>query len=117
MYAAHCGRMTVLQTHERVGPGLPLVEVLVRQSDLGRSGWLPAQLDDVLRVRPERVVVDLAQCSTIDASALRTLLEAHRELRRRGGLLVLRGLSSRLERVVGLTGLADVFDVEGRVRC
>jgi anti-anti-sigma factor len=109
--------MSVLQTHERVGPGLPLVEVLVRQPDLSRPGWLSAQLDDVLRVRPERVVVDLGQCSTIDAAGLRVLLEAHCELRRRGGVLVLRGLCPRLERVIGLTGLTEVFDVEGRARC
>lgn len=109
--------MTVLQTHERVGPGLPLVEVLVRQADLGRPGWLSSQLDDVLRVRPERVVVDLARCASMGATALGALLEAHREQRRRGGVLVLRGLSPRLERVVALSGLSDVFDVEGRVRC
>lgn len=109
--------MTVLQTHERVGPGLPLVAVLVRHGDLVRPGWLAAQLDDVLRVRPERVVVDLTDCPTIDAGALRVLLEAHVELRRRGGVLVLRGLCARLDRVIGLTGLTDVFDVEGRTRC
>lgn len=108
--------MSVLQNDERVGPGLPLVEVLVGQPDLARPGWLSTQLDDVLRVRPERVVVDLDQCATIDASALGVLLEAHRELRRRGSVLALRGLCGRLQRIIVLAGLGDVFDVEGRHR-
>lgn len=109
--------MTVLERNRGTLPGLPLVEVLVKQSDLLRPDWLATQLDDVLRVRPDRVVVDLTRCSTIDATSLRVLLGTHRELRRRRGVLVLRGLSPRLERVIALGGLADVFDVDGRSRC
>ncbi len=109
--------MTVLEMNRGILPGLPLVEVLVQQPDLARPEWLATQLDDVLRVRPDRVVVDLTRCSTIDATSLRVLLGTHLELRRRGGVLVLRGLSPRLERVIALGGLADVFDVDGRSRC
>lgn len=109
--------MTVLERYSGTLTGLPLVEVLVQQSDLLRPDWLATQLDDVLRVRPDRVVVDLTRCPTIDAATLRVLLGTHCELRRRRGVLVLRGLSSRLERVIALGGLADVFDVEGRSGC
>lgn len=109
--------MTVLDMDRGTLPGLPLVEVLVQESDLVRRDWLATQLDDVLRVRPDRVVVDLARCSTLDATSLRVLLGTHCELRRRRGVLVLRGLSARAERVIALSGLADVFDVEGGVQC
>ncbi len=105
--------MTVLQERELAGPGLPVVELLCRDADVRRPGWLQAQLEDVLRVRPDVVVVDLSACPTLDSASLRTLLDIHCELRRQGGRLVLRGLSPRIERVIGVAGLAGVFDVEG----
>ena len=99
--------MTVLDT-----PALPLVVLVPRDGDVSRTGWLRAHLDDALRVRPDRVVVDLSQTSTLDSAALQVLLEAHRQLARRGGVLALRGLSPRLVRLVGLCGLTDVLHVE-----
>lgn len=108
--------MTVMHVREQPGTPLPLVELVVRDRDVVRGTWLQVQLDEVLRVRPRRLVVDLTACTTLDASALRALLEAHRQQRRQDGVLVLRGLSERLVRVVGLSGLGDVFDVEGHPR-
>lgn len=104
--------MTVMQ--ERTIGSVPLVELVMREQDLhrGRIAWLQAQVDDVLRVRPERLVVDLTRCGSCESGALRVLLDAHRRLRRQGGVLVLRGLCPRLARVIGLSGLAEVFDVE-----
>ncbi len=104
--------MTLLQSDDRVGPGLPLVEVVVSDHDACRPGWLQAQLDDVLRVRPERLVVDVSGCSALDTACLRTLLDVHCEVRRQGGVLVLRGACPRILRVVELAGLGGVFDVE-----
>lgn len=94
---------------------LPVVELVVRDEDVRRPGWLQAQLDDVLRVRPDRVVVDLAACPSLDSAALRSLLDVHCELRRVGGTLVLRGAGPRVVRVIGLAGLGGVFDLEGAV--
>lgn len=107
--------MTVMQEREHAGPSVPLVEVVVLDGEASRDRWLQAQLEDVLRVRPGKVVVDLSGCASLDAGALRTLLDTHRQLRRQGGVLSLRGLCPRLVRVIGLSGLTEVFDVEERV--
>lgn len=109
--------MTVMQVREQVGTGVPLVELVVREQDVTRPGWLHVQLEDVLRVQPRRLVVDVSACATLDAATLRALLDAHRRLRRRDAVLVLRGLSPRLLRVLSLNGLVDVLDIEGRARC
>jgi anti-anti-sigma factor len=95
-------------------PVLPLVELVVRQQDLhpDRTAWLQAQLEDVLRVHPDRVVVDLGACEAMSSGALRALLQAHLQLGRRGARLVLRGVRPRVARVIGLSGLSAVFDVE-----
>ena len=70
------------------------------------------QLDRAQAARPERVVVDLAGCSFVDARALTALLEGHRRARRYGGVLVLAGCAPRLLRLLLLTGLRGVFDLE-----
>ena len=108
---------TVLPAHV---PALPLVELVVQEADLhpDRKAWLQAQLEDVLRVRPQRLVVDLSRCEVVHADALRALLRAHLGLRRSGGVLVLRGVRPRVSRTIGLSGLSAVLDVEpDRVRC
>ena len=60
---------------------------------------------------PERVVVDLSNCSFVDAAAVNVLLDAHREAWRSGGRLSLRGPSPRLRRLFELAHVNDVFDI------
>lgn len=103
--------MSLLQEHELVVTGMPLVELVVREHDAGRGGWLQAQLEDALRVRPQVLRVDLSACGSLGSSVLRALLDVHCELRRQGGELELTGLSPRLLRTVGLAGLGEVFTV------
>ena len=104
--------MTVIEEREHDVCRLPLVVLVLRDEDVSRPRWLVAQLEDVLRVRPDRVVVDLSQCDRLDAAALHALLDAHRQLARRGAVLSLRGLCPRLVRLIGLSGLTDVLRVE-----
>lgn len=104
--------MTLLDEREHDVRSLPLVVLVLRQEDARRDRWLAAHLDDVLRVRPDRVVVDLSGCDSLDSAALTALLDAHRRLARRGGVLALRGLCPRLVRLIGLSGLTDVLHVE-----
>lgn len=104
--------MTVLSERQHDAPGLPLVVLVVRDDDAARGRWLATHLDDALRVRPDRVVVDLSQCTSLDSTALQALLDAHRRLARRDAVLALRGLSPRLVRLLSLSGLTDVLHVE-----
>ena len=94
-----------------VGPGVVVVEV---QGDLdaARVPRVRALLEDAVSVRPQRLVVDLANCSFLDASGLTVLLDVHRRQCRVGGVLTLRGCSPRVMRLLSLTGLQRVFDVE-----
>ena len=104
--------MTVLDERQHDVRGLPLVVLVLREQDACRGRWLAAHLDDVLLVRPQRLVVDLSQCAFLDSAALLVLLDVHLRLARRGGVLVLRGLSPRLARLLSLSGLDDVLRVE-----
>ena len=93
------------------GPELVTVEV-VGDLDLSSVARVRETLHDALSVRPGRLVVDLNRCAFVDASALAMLLDVHRRAWRGGGVLTLRGCSPRVLRLLSLTGLRRVFDLE-----
>jgi anti-anti-sigma factor len=93
------------------GPAVVTVEV-VGDLDLGSVARIRETLHDALTVRPERLVVDLSRCGFVDASALAMLLDVHRRAWRSGGVLCLRGCSPRVLRLLSLTGLRRVFELE-----
>lgn len=80
--------------------------------DLASVARTREQLHAALEAKPERLVVDLSGCTFVDASALSMLLDVHRRAWRAGGVLTLRGCSPRVLRLLSLTGLRRVFDVE-----
>ena len=95
----------------QVGPRVVVVEV---QGDLdaARVPRVRALLEDAVGLRPQQLVVDLSGCSFLDSSGLTVLLDAHRRLARVGAVLTLRGCSPRVLRLLSLTGLQRVFDLE-----
>ncbi len=101
--------MTVLG--ERAISPAVAVEV-VGALDLSCLARVRAQIDEELSGHPEHLVVDLSACPFVDASALSMLLEVHRQASRAGGALTLRGCSPRVLRLLSLTGLRRVFDLE-----
>lgn len=94
-----------------VGPKVVVVEV-VGDLDLASVERVRETLHDALSVRPEQLVVDLRDCGFVDASALEMLLDVHRRACRTGRVVTLRGCSPRVLRLLSLTGLHRVFDVE-----
>jgi anti-anti-sigma factor len=86
--------------------------VVVRGAlDVSTLARVSEQLDEAMAARPSRLVVDLSDCSFVDASALAVLLEAHRRTSRSGAVLTLCGCSPRVLRLLSLTGLRRVFDL------
>lgn len=101
--------MTAVSEHART----PLVEVVVRERfDASGAFRLREVLEDALRVRPDRLVVDLSGCPAFDADGLRVLLEVHCDAIRAGGRMVLRAPGERVQRVIALSGLQGVFALE-----
>ena len=92
----------------------PLTLVLDVCDDLDRVNVARTRerLDAALAQKPARLVVDLSGCGFVDAGALGMLLDAHRRAARTGGVLVLRGCSARVLRLLSLTGLRRVFALE-----
>ncbi|MEU7841556.1 STAS domain-containing protein [Micromonospora sp. NPDC049114] len=90
---------------------LPLVEVSINQLDLACLAETGAALDELLALRPRRVVVDLAGCRYIDAAAIGLLLDVHRRLTRMDGVLVVRNPNHRIQRILHLARLDQVLPI------
>lgn len=94
----------------------PLVEIVVAEDlDVASVPRVRERLEDALRLRPARLVVDLGRCPFMDGSGLAALLTVHRQALRQGAEFVLRNPDARVRRLIALTGLAKVFSVEPSV--
>lgn len=62
--------------------------------------------------RGQRVILDLSGVRFMDSSCLNVLLDAHTTLTGDGGSLILRNPSDAAQRLLSLSGLAELFDVE-----
>lgn len=87
------------------------VVALRGEIDLQASVPLAEALEQASAFHP-RVVVDLAGVRFLDASAIGTLAGVHRQLRGRGGDLVLHRPSDFVRRLLDVSGLADAVSIE-----
>lgn len=85
---------------------------LTGELDLATRLRLGRSVEEAVRLMPERVVVDLAEVTFLDASALGVFVRARRNCRLSGGDLVLRSASATVRRVLALTDLTDLIEPE-----
>ena len=99
------------------GPGKADGEWLVTVSgeiDVASSPRLRNELIELLDQKAQSIVLDLGSTSFIDSSGLGVLVGALRRLREQNGQsIVLRGMQPPVRRVFEITGLTDLFTIEG----
>lgn len=79
--------------------------------DAAASAGLARMLDQPLQAGQHSLVLDLSQVSYLSSSALRVLLVRAKELRRRGGRMLLCCAQPNVERVLRMTGLAEILSL------
>jgi len=89
------------------GGGLTVL-VLRGELDLASAAALRARTD---AVEGSGLVIDLAEVSFADSSALRELLHARMGLEQRGGRLILAGLHGSVQRLLEMTGTVELFEL------
>ena len=91
-------------------PGTPLVEIMVNEElDAGSEPRVRALLEAALPLHPEQLIVDLAGCPFIDATAIGMLLDIHRQVWTSGGRLTLRAPSPRVRRTLQIAHVNHVL--------
>lgn len=89
-----------------------LVEIVVDEDLTAEAAArLNSRLADALRMRPAQLVVDLSRCGYADALAIDVLLNAHRRAYQIGGRLTLRCPSPRVQRLLHVARVHQVFHV------
>lgn len=85
----------------------PSGELDVSLADELRKEWLPA----VEELRPEHLIVDLANVTFMDSSGLGLIVALRNAQKQHGGDLVLTAPQRPVRRVLALSGLDQVIDV------
>jgi anti-sigma B factor antagonist len=87
---------------------IPHVIKIIGELDVSNAHRLRAILEGISDPSP-RVIIDMSELSFMDSSGLTVLLEATR----RGASVVLRQPSPVVRRLVDVTGLGGVLQIEG----
>ncbi|GAA1377212.1 hypothetical protein GCM10009661_46600 [Catellatospora chokoriensis] len=91
---------------------VPLVEVQVKGDlDAQAAPEVNRLLEEALALRPQQIVVDLADCDTIDAAGILLLMDAHRRAVRDGGAVALRSPSERARRALRLAKVDRIMQL------
>jgi anti-anti-sigma factor len=91
---------------------VPLVEVQVKGVlDTHAAPGVNRLLEEALVLRPQQLVIDLAECETIDAAGILLLLDAHRRAARDGGAVALRNPTERARRSLRLARVDRILQV------
>jgi anti-sigma B factor antagonist len=91
------------------------VLVLAGEVDLLNAPAYQAELNRQIEAGASRVVIDLEQATFFDSTALRVLLEGHRELLARNGTISLVCSKPRLRKIFAITGLEELFPFHATV--
>ncbi len=90
--------------------GHPLL-VVYGELDVMTTPRLHETLELVIAEQPSAVLLDLANCSFLDSTALGALVVAQRHLQDRGGELRLVAVPEAIARVFEMTGLTERFRI------
>ena len=99
----------------RAAPDGLVLLALAGEFDLAAAPAARDRFREVAAEHPRAVVVDLAEVTFMDSSALRELLRAHGELEAEGVAFVLASAPAQVERVLELTRARELLTVAATV--
>jgi anti-anti-sigma factor len=100
---------------ERPAPAGVVALVLHGEFDLAAAPLARERFEQAGARGPRGVVLDMAEVTFADSSALRELLRADTALRRDGALLVIAAVSPPVARLLELTRAGDLLELAGTV--
>lgn len=97
---------------ESVTQRIPVIEVVVRGAfDAFAAPKINDVIEEAMALRPRRIVIDLADCPSIDAAGIMLLLDAHRRAMRGDATVALRSPGEPLRRNLRLAHVDRVLQV------
>ncbi|MEA3489980.1 MAG: STAS domain-containing protein [Candidatus Omnitrophota bacterium] len=81
--------------------------------DIKTSPEVKKSFDDDIKLKQEKIVVNLKDVGYVDSSGLATLVEILKNMRAYGGRLKLTNLSAKVKGLFEITKLDKLFDIFG----
>jgi anti-sigma B factor antagonist len=91
--------------------GVSIVSVSGKMMGGPDTGELDGKLYDLINKGSKRAVVDLSNCEWINSSGLSILIHHYKKFKDAGGELVLANLTDKIERIMVIARLTEVFSV------
>lgn len=92
-----------------------LIEVLVDKLDSHIAPSLKSELVLVSGNKEKNIILDLSNCRYCDSSGLSAILVANRLCKNAGGVFVLTGLQTAVERLITISQLDTVLNITNTV--
>ena len=102
-----------LNTYEK--DGIDVVEVKGQLMGGPDTGELDEKLYSIIGKEKKKAVVDLKDCDWINSSGLSILIHHYKKFKDSGGELKLANLTNKVERLLVISRLTEVFDVKDSV--
>lgn len=90
-------------------PQPPNVLSLEGQIDLHVSPKVAASIDEIIKERPARLVVDVSRVNYIDSSGLAVLINGMRDVEDYGGIFILAGVQEEVRPILETARLEKFF--------
>ncbi|MGC4896826.1 STAS domain-containing protein [Micromonospora sp. DT31] len=103
--------MTFTVTHARRDEGGVCLR-LAGELDLGAAGELNAAIDSVIAAGHRQLLLDLTELTFCDSTGIAAFVRGDNLLAADGGWLRLTGADGRVARVLEVTGLAEVLQLD-----
>ena len=91
--------------------GVMVIEVKGRIRGIEEAEYLDDKLYAAIGRGCNKAVVDLSECDWINSAGIRTLIHHHNCFKRNYGELKLSNLTRKIEKIVTITRLAQVFSI------
>ena len=91
--------------------GVNVVSVSGKMMGGPDTGELDEKLYELLKKGSKNAVVDLAKCEWINSSGLSILIHHYKKFKEAGGELRLANLTDKIERIMVISRLTEVFSV------
>lgn len=109
-YSARGGMTVSLEITQRETNGIYLLELKGRLV-LGEEGrGFRATMENLLSSGAKKIVLNFEQVNYVDSAGLGALIEAHRNIKAKGGHLKLTNLGPNFRRALEIAGLLTIFE-------
>jgi len=95
--------------------GIQVVEIKGQLMGGPDTGELDEKLYAIIGKEAKKAIVDLKECDWINSSGLSILIHHYKKFKDAGGELKLANLTNKVERILVISRLTEVFDVKDSI--